>query len=346
MKNTISACCLAAISSCALAQEIKGISFTHRDWEIFCSNTGTCRAAGYQKDEDFNFPASILLTRKAGPKQAVTAEFALSNQEHKIDADKLKNLHFYVNDKDLGPLTVDDAEDPAMGKLSNQQVEALLHEPGQHTGIKIKNVHYQWNISDAGMTAVLLKMDDFQKRIGTQGALVKKGKADESEVLAAQPEFTVKHVITAEKPYLILQPGSRQYKAIYSTLMTTHQNSDDDLCEEDRFEPIELYKLSNQKVLVKTLCWRAAYNEGYGVWVMNNSLTGKAVFVTAMASDYDSGIISSSQKGRGIGDCWSIDEWVWNGNKFVQTKDRWTGMCRALTAGGVWSLDKIEAIVK
>ena len=98
--------------------------------------------------------------------------------------------------------------------------------------------------------------------------------------------------------------------------------------------------------MATTLCWRAAYNEGYGMWVLDASLKGPATFITETASDFSEGHIYSAQKGRGIGDCWAIAEWVWNGQQFVQTVDRWTGMCKGLAAGGVWDLDQIEAVVK
>lgn len=79
MKKMLSICCLSVISSYGFAQDIKGISFSHQDWEISCSNTGTCKAAGYQNEENGDNPASLLLVRKAGPKQAIQAEFALSD---------------------------------------------------------------------------------------------------------------------------------------------------------------------------------------------------------------------------------------------------------------------------
>ena len=70
----------------------------------------------------------------------------------------------------------------------------------------------------------------------------------------------------------------------------------------DGAEPqkIELYKLTNKKVLATTLCWRGAYNEGYGAWVLDESLNGKAMFVTESASDFDSGIISSAQRDEAL----------------------------------------------
>ncbi|MDU7869659.1 MAG: hypothetical protein E7J78_21350, partial [Pantoea sp.] len=41
---------LAAMGLCStplLAASPQGFSFAHKDWELACDNTGTCRAAGY-----------------------------------------------------------------------------------------------------------------------------------------------------------------------------------------------------------------------------------------------------------------------------------------------------------
>ncbi len=170
-----------------------------------------------------------------------------------------------------------------------------------------------------------------------------------------EPKLLVKRIKTSNKPYLTLQPKNKQYQAIHRSLIAAKPNpKEDGFCEgvyggnSNGAEPqkIELYKLTNKKVLATTLCWRGAYNEGYGAWVLDESLNGKAAFVTESASDFDSGIISSAQKGRGIGDCWASEEWVWDGKSFVHTKDMWTGMCKGLAAGGVWELDRIESVVK
>ncbi|MDO3664644.1 DUF1176 domain-containing protein [Acinetobacter higginsii] len=354
MKKILSACSLVVLSSSAFAQDIKGISFSHEDWEIYCSNTGTCRAAGYYNEYSDDEPASLLLTRQAGARQPVQVEFALARFEQpSMPAAKLKNLHFYVNGKDFGQVSVDGTEFPLMGQLSTNQVNALLQQSKKKTEIVFKNANLHWQISDKGMTAVLLKMDDFQKRIGTVGALIKKGKADESKVLAAQPKFTVKQIKTSSKPYLTLRPTDKRYAALYQNLMAAQPiPKQEGFCEgaydgkQTAPQAIDLYKLTNKKVLAATLCWRGAYNEGYGAWVLDESLANKATFVTEHSSEFYNGILSSSQKGRGIGDCWSSDEWVWDGQKFVHTLDRWTGMCRGLAAGGVWDLDQIEAIVK
>ena len=172
--------------------------------------------------------------------------------------------------------------------------------------------------------------------------------------MVAQPKLMLKKIKTASKPYLVLKPDTKAYKALYVTLMAAQPKLQDGhgFCEGIytangvQAQKIELYKLGNQKVLATTLCWRGAYNEGFGAWVIDGSLKGKATFVTESASDFDEGDISSSQKGRGIGDCWSMSEWIWDGKTFVQSIDRWSGMCKGVAAGGVWNLDLIESVVR
>ena len=58
--SLISLICLTALSPFTVAQDIQGQSFSYRDWEVHCSNTGTCRAAGYQPDSVQMMPASNI----------------------------------------------------------------------------------------------------------------------------------------------------------------------------------------------------------------------------------------------------------------------------------------------
>jgi hypothetical protein len=53
--------------------DLPSTTFSHKDWELACDNTRTCRAAGYHEEDD-GPNATILLTRAAGPNQPVTVE--------------------------------------------------------------------------------------------------------------------------------------------------------------------------------------------------------------------------------------------------------------------------------
>lgn len=344
---------LATFASLSQAQAIQGISFQHQEWQISCSNTGTCQAAGYQADDSKGLPASILLTRKAGPAQQVNAEFVLAGDYGEdLSPNHIQNIHFYINNKDLGPLRYDAAEGPITGTLSSTQRDALLKQAQKSVKIEFANGHYLWRVSDAGMTATLLKMDDFQKRVGTVGALIKKGSASEAKVLAAQAPLKLSKVKTADHPYLTLQPQHPRYAEIHRSLMAAHvAGKDEEFCEGIYEEhgptpqAIELYKLSNNKVLATTLCWRGAYNAGSGAWVLNQDLKGDAYFITDSLTDVEDGQISATHKGRGLGDCWGGERWTWTGEKFVLSSDWHSGQCKGIP-GGAWHLERIESDVK
>ncbi|MFN7751806.1 MAG: DUF1176 domain-containing protein, partial [Pseudomonadota bacterium] len=52
---------LTGIASAA-APPTEGFHFSHKDWEVACDNTGTCRAAGYHEDSS-EARVSALVTR-------------------------------------------------------------------------------------------------------------------------------------------------------------------------------------------------------------------------------------------------------------------------------------------
>lgn len=64
-------------------------SFTQKDWELACDNTGTCRAAGYGVRMG---EVSVLLTRNAGSEQRLAATATFAQIEHDIPADSTASL--------------------------------------------------------------------------------------------------------------------------------------------------------------------------------------------------------------------------------------------------------------
>lgn len=323
-----------------------GLSFSHNDWEIACDNTRTCRAAGYQRDGE-DPPVSVLFTREAGAGKVVTGKVMLGSYDGDAVA-PTSDLLLRIGDKDLGKVAL--AKGEVQGDLSPVQVEALLAALRRDSAIVFVAGAQRWTLSDQGASAVLLKMDEFQGRLGTTGALVRKGDSDESKVLPAVPAPVL--VVPAQPATtpadLALAADAALRKAVLAKVKKddcsppSGEGEGDD--EEDGQLTVE--RLSANKLLVSLRCWLAAYNEGMGYWVVDDKPPYAATLVTTMGSDYSNGQISASQKGRGLGDCWSTNSWSWDGKAFVHTAAATTGQCKLVAAGGAWELPTIVTTVK
>jgi hypothetical protein len=331
------------------------VDFSQGKWQIVCSNTGTCKVMGYGDANDAKDrteavgSAALLFTRQAGANQTVKAKWIVTNDE---GAQKSKPIYLYAHNHNLGQVRITDTSIAWGGDLTDQQTQALLAKATQSGEILFKSDDEIWVVSDKGMAAVLLKMDEFQQRVGTTGALISKGKQDESQVLAAAPKLTIKKVSFSDKPYLILQPNTAAHAHLKQRLLARLSPVQE--CEgvietgstTGSWQEIVLYRLNNDQSLAMTTCWRGAYNIGYGAWVVDKSLQGKVTFVSDQINEVGKGKISGVQKVSGGSDCWYGEEWVWNGQQFIQSQNRSTGPCTSISAGGVWQMDSIEANVK
>lgn len=329
----------------AHAASESGMSFVHNDWEVVCDNTLTCRAAGYQSD-DQELRVSVLLTRIAGPGQAVTGELTLGSYDNEDLFKKLPQtieLAMKINGKNYGSVVV--KQDNFVGKFSNEQVAALLSSLAHSSTIEFVAGANTWHLSDKGAAAVLLKMDDYQGRLGTIGALIKKGNLGEGKVPLAKTLPVVKAAKVALQSNR--QLAAKELSTLKSSLRASI-NADDcpQLFEQQADTEILVSELNNKRALAATLCWRAAYNEGYGYWVINEKPPYRPVLVTFEGSDYQTGVIVATQKGRGLGDCLSSSSWIWDGKQFALTKEATSGMCKLVSPGGAWELPQFVADVR
>lgn len=315
----------------------EGESFSHGDWEVVCDNTRTCRVAGYPSEENLG-TVSVLFTRKAGAGTAVTGRVMLGggwdDEDFKLPASF--KLALWIDGRAQGsvPMTNQSRE----AALSAAQVAALLAALTRDSTIEFRAPNYIWPLSDRGASAVLLKMDELQGRIGTVGALRRKGKASEAKVLPPVPA----PVVRAVAPVTPLPGDARfaeQHEDAIRAALKKVTSEDDcmDLYDAERQESLEVVRLSKAKLLVSTRCWLAAYNAGSGYWVIDDKPPYRPELVTESGTDYDAGTISSGQKGRGIGDCWGTEEWTWDGTGFVHTSSASSGQCKGF-AGGAWTL--------
>jgi hypothetical protein len=320
------------------------IPFNHQDWELVCDNTRTCRAAGYQPD-DAERNASILLTRRAGPAAPVQAELQLEATNESIP----NRLRMHINGHDFGKVTITGGK----ADLSPAQTAALLDALPKASQLAWTANGKSWAISLKGANAVLLKMDEFQGRLDTPGAIIRKGQKPESSVVPSLPvpEITAA-AVDSDKAEPDLIP-TKQRAALFAEIRkaTPKDELNLDSCEDfDKSvadpEKWSVYRLSAKQHLVSVACWAAAYNSGAGYWVVNSQPPYAPVYVTNLGTGYAHGTISSTQRGRGIGDCMSSDTWTWDGRSFVHTESLTTGMCKHVAPGGAWELPTLVVKVK
>ncbi|WP_111858230.1 DUF1176 domain-containing protein [Acinetobacter sp. CFCC 10889] len=333
---------LLAIVNTASFAAIQGMSFEHKDWELSCDNTGTCRAAGYQVDEDYDRPVSVLLTRKAGANTPVVAEIQFGELEENQSTHAKYELK--IDGKSYGWV-----KNSTEATLNSNQLNALLATAQRDAVVTFEAGKQRFRLSGQGMSAVLLKMDEFQKRIETTSALIKKGQNSNQHVLKAEAKPVVVAKDLSQGKEIKLLPKSEQALKIIR-LLKQSTNADD--CpilfgESDYFDSdrVVITPMTPELSRVSSSCWSGAYNFGQGVWVMNKQLTEVKQFVSASISDTQDSQLFENHKGRGIGDCWSQAEWTWNGQRYVQTFDGTTGKCRGF-AGGAWRLPTVIVEVK
>lgn len=343
-KSSIWAYSLSALAFSATCNaEPESVQFSHFDWEISCDNTRTCRAAGYHSDKS-ELGVSVLLTRKAGPNQTVTGLLALSEIETGRELpDFPAELSFHIDGLPLGKLKILESGDY---QFSSLQVVALLKALRKDSSITFSSSTATWQLSGKGASATLLKMDEFQGRIGTSGALVKRGNKPEATTLPAIKKKTV--TIPSLKNLTPLAINEYERKTLIGAMRKNSGEYCDELLEADNDDvDISIYPLSKTHSLVRATCWLAAYNAGSGWWLIeNDNFPYSPTLINTDGNDYHNGIISASHKGRGIGDCWSYDSWAWNGNSFVKIDEYTTGMCKLIRLGGAWKLPTLVNDVK
>lgn len=340
-----------ALASDAYGNPFEDSGFVNQDWQVVCDNTLTCRAAGYADENAYEMPASILIT--ANPKEQVkTAEIQLPPEVSSADE---YDVELWLNDKFFGQLT---AGPQGTYELNEKQALSLFKRAQQNTKIEIAVVSDigsdRWQISDKGMASVLLKLDEVQGRVGTPLALVSEKVSINNPNRQTPKSLKSKPII--KRGYAYPDKLNKKLDAKTSAYFQTNMDkwvkssiNRDDVSECDAlsgdnswYDDTDSRKWTFQPInqrytLAEHLCWRGAYNTGFGYWVIDNKQPSQPTLITTTGSGYTDGEILAAHKGRGLGDCWGIERWQWNGENFVRSYKATRGLCRSF-AGGAWGL--------
>ena len=319
----------------AMATSIKGIGENYQDWDLICDNTGTCRMAGYQ--DESSDPVSILFARAAGENATVEGKLTiLPFGEADRDVQVGQDIEIWLNGKSLGK--VKHISDDAPDKLTEEQTKALLNGLKKESEIRLTYGKTTLKVSDKGAAAAMLKMDEFQQRLNTPSALIRQGQ-EKHAVLAPQAAPKVEAVSVNNRKTIELKRGEKQFNHVLALLRKANSCDDEDITSQD----ITLYPLTQNKVLAEALCVRGAYQGTNYYAVLDNKLS-KVEQVLAEQynrAEYDEkqgyAFVRGTYKGRGVGDCWSSQDAVWNGKIFIRTSEWTTGSCKGFP-GGAWQL--------
>ena len=314
------------------APSLKGFEKTYQDWSLICDNTGTCNMAGYPEYYS-EHPVSILFTRSAGEKAPVTAQLALLREDVGN-----KTAEIILNGQSLG--TVPNISEDGNAKLSEKQTTELLTALKGNASIEVIFGEFKEKVSDKGAAAAMLKMDEFQQRLNTPSALIRKGQ-EKHAVLAPQaaPKIQVAYIKNPRKTKL--KRGEKQFDAVLALLRKSNETISSNYCNSLYDYAITLYSLTDGKVLAEAECDNggAPYTNYYAV--MNNDLSKVEQVLENQynfASYYDEKLdafIIGLLKTDGVGDCWYGQEAAWNGKTFILTKAQTSGSCKRFI-GGAW----------
>ncbi|MBT2869014.1 DUF1176 domain-containing protein [Chromobacterium violaceum] len=318
---------LLASALLALALPASAKVFQFKDWAVACDNIRHCEANGTQAGDSDN-PVSLLLSRDAGPGSRLSAQLYVDDP----DEGKVGKLTLKVGRIKWTGIGAEQA-------FSDAQTTQLLAAMLDADEVALADGKREWTLSLAGLKAALLKMDDVQGRVGTVGALVKKGGKPESAAPAAQPApLLVPLAPPAAKP-----GDQKLLPAILKQLRAVDKACWDELPDAEHPD-VQLYRLSASQVLVLRECGRGAYQGSYKAWTSGDAppfhpreiplrgSDGKETFL--MNASFDKGELSSYAKGRGIGDCGSGASWAWTGKDFKLMSAQEAPQCRGI-AGGV-----------
>jgi hypothetical protein len=315
-----------AVPAPALAADRAGELKTFRDWVIGCDNTLSCTALGLPPADGAG-SAFVKVSRAGGP--AATAEVDVVAYSETTPATPRLRLRL---DGGKGPglpsdvLVAEFDGQFARARLAGADAAAVIAAMLPAKGLTVELLDGSKSLSSSpvslsGSSASLRYMDAEQGRAGGVTALVATGSAAAGKVPAAPAAPAVAAVAMSE----LSPPPKRRPAGVPAA------NADD--CPID---PKEMaVSLSGGRTLWGTCVSAGAYNFTYDFRIAGGGATVPARFevpgagaVASMGEEDDSGaltnpglsedglVLSAFAKGRGIGDCGSYAEWVFDGESF------------------------------
>lgn len=189
-------------------------------------------------------------------------------------------------------------------------------------------------VSLGGAAAALLWIDERQGRLDTPTALVRRGVKPASAV----PEGPERPEVTALRIPGVGAGVERPLPAALEALPAVKE------CRVDVPDgQARTWRIGVEKLLWEVPCWRGAYNGGSRLFIAGpdgSDAYGLGLpvargeptpFVVNGDFDPETGLLTSFDKGRGVGDCGVARTWAWTGRGFVLTREAAMEECWGLS---------------
>ncbi|MFW2342368.1 DUF1176 domain-containing protein [Brevundimonas sp.] len=300
-------------------------SRTFRDWTVVCGNDGTCTAFGGVESGT----GWLRIVMPAGPEAVPVVELGMG-----MDAETLQRT-LTLDGRAYG-LDVRDNVARVAGERARALIAALAGARTAAIGTGDDTLEF----SVSGISASLLWIDERQGRLGTVTALIREGDAPAPTVPAA-PALPM----VAAAPAVAqtgMKNGTQLPDAVEDLARVRDCRVDTDFSPDFQYAT-QQHRLGADTVLWGVPCFRGAYNTGYLYVLTDNGgasprivslpTTGEAI-KTPINPDYDPATrrLEAFGKGRGLGDCGTIHQWIWTGREFVLEHERLMEACMGVTA--------------
>jgi hypothetical protein len=339
----ISAIALIAAATTTAAQSgpAPGEVKTFGDWYVACDNTWSCEAGTLAAEGgDFTGAMAVRIRREAGPDAPFRIELRPSEDAAK-GAAKLKidaRPAFGGTLDSDGDTWLDEEQVPSIARwIATGRRAALLAADGKSIPVSL-----------TGSSAALRYMDAIQKRAGTVGAIVATGPASDTALPPPIPQLTARAA-----PKIAALPVMKDYPAVIAAAKCEYRQEG----VEDTVHPLDR-RDGKDLALALIACDSGAYNFGSVVMIAErpegdvkakwrftparfDHATGwgddeQAQQVVNAGFEPERGTLSDFSKGRGIGDCGTASNFVWDGAMFRLSELNVMGECR-----GVWEWPRV-----
>lgn len=294
---------------------------TFRDWSVACDNGQACEAVSLAPGDGNLQDVGMIVRRPAGANGAVSISL-------RSTSDQVGAIELVANGERIATGTWDGDGMVLLDRAASSRVAAAII--GAANLILRSGGAGLATISLAGASAALRYMDAQQGRANTGTALVAKGSEPFTATAPALPTIVAAPIPRGE--------AAKPSAALIAEMRRTSE------CAADDFGPVtqDAFKLSDRDTLVLISCGSGAYNAITAPFVVTDGKARPAPFDEGFSFgepgsetrivnggwNAKTGRLSSYAKGRGLGDCGTSSEWVWDGARFRLAVAESEGNCR------------------